>query len=404
MQYIHPFNELTSQIDPDLAWVNEGVASGVEGSIPPARFFHDLQMEILHVIQQSGLTPDEGDLTQLYQAILLLTRVTADEGQSAGYRDIYVPGDYPTIQAAIDFIAPLAIPRDLTVRIFVAPGFYEVNLTTGPIVFDHPNGNRVQLIGQGFGTFPTAAAVNLSDAASTLGVLQTVWPVRIRVTGGVRAGLFVRDGSLGLIENFLFQGDGSAGSHGLLYGDWDNGHGRSGGGIKNCWFHQFGVDGLRINYNSEVTAHNIGASWCGEQGIRVVNQSSLQSTGMTVVVRNVQAGLLAGDMSFFEQISSGGGKIDARNNGLNGIVAFNLSEVALGSAPNSQGNTGYGYNASNDGWMYTTAGNVTASGNSLGALGAFVQGKMQITGAAGLGLTSSPSLNTLGNNNSYIMG
>lgn len=404
MNYIHPFNEITGQIDPDLSWVNEGVASGVEGSIPPARYFHDLQMEILHVIQQSGLTPDEGDLTQLYQAILLLTRVTADEGQSAGYRDIYVPGDYPSLQDAIDFIAPLAIPRDLTVRIYLAPGNHDVNLTTGAIIFDHPNGNRVQIIGQGFGTFPSAAAVNQTTAEATLGVLETVWPVRVRVVGGVYAGLYVKDGSLGLIENVLFVGDGSTGQRGLLYGDWDNGHGRAGGKIKNCWFHKFGVDGLRINYNSEVVADGIGASWCGEFGIRIANSSSLTSLAATIAVRCGQSGLMATDASFFEQISATGGKLDVRNNGLNGVTSFNNSTVAIGSAANAQSNTGHGFNSSNGAWLYSTTANHTAAGNSLASLGAFVQGRMQITGASGLGLTSSPSLNTLGNNNSYIMG
>ncbi len=67
MKYVPPLNGDTA--DTNRSWVDENAALGKEGSIPPGDAFEHPQREIVHVIAQSGLTPDDADLTQLNQAI-----------------------------------------------------------------------------------------------------------------------------------------------------------------------------------------------------------------------------------------------------------------------------------------------------------------------------------------------
>jgi len=50
-------------------WKNANPANGTAGSIPPAEALRHPQEEIVYAIEQAGLTPDEADLTQLWQAI-----------------------------------------------------------------------------------------------------------------------------------------------------------------------------------------------------------------------------------------------------------------------------------------------------------------------------------------------
>lgn len=50
-------------------WVNGDRAAGIKGSRVPFEAFTNANAEIVNAISQSGLTPDQSDLTQLYQAI-----------------------------------------------------------------------------------------------------------------------------------------------------------------------------------------------------------------------------------------------------------------------------------------------------------------------------------------------
>lgn len=67
MDHIPPFGGA-----PTDNYVDRNLGTGTPGSKVPAKFFNDMLAEILNVIDQAGLTPDENDLTQLYQAIAIL--------------------------------------------------------------------------------------------------------------------------------------------------------------------------------------------------------------------------------------------------------------------------------------------------------------------------------------------
>lgn len=74
MDRIQPFDSATQSVvygDNDL-WKNGNPSQGQEGSIPPEESLRHPQEEIVHAIEQAGLTPDHEDLTQLWQAMLSL--------------------------------------------------------------------------------------------------------------------------------------------------------------------------------------------------------------------------------------------------------------------------------------------------------------------------------------------
>lgn len=70
MKYMPP-------LDGDLGdlnrpYIDANPAYGIQGSIPPANAIEHPMREIEHVIKESGLTPTEDDLTQLYKAIEII--------------------------------------------------------------------------------------------------------------------------------------------------------------------------------------------------------------------------------------------------------------------------------------------------------------------------------------------
>jgi len=70
MYYVPPING--NQADPDRPYINANPSTSTEGSIPPAEAIEHPMREIVAAIVLAGLTPDDGDLTQLGQAIQAL--------------------------------------------------------------------------------------------------------------------------------------------------------------------------------------------------------------------------------------------------------------------------------------------------------------------------------------------
>src|SRR5215831_10784574 len=72
MRYSQPFGTPQPPLGQYPRFINGNPVTGTEGSIPPATAFDEAQIEIVTVIANAGLTPDHGDLTQLWQALMLL--------------------------------------------------------------------------------------------------------------------------------------------------------------------------------------------------------------------------------------------------------------------------------------------------------------------------------------------
>jgi hypothetical protein len=50
-------------------YIDFNPAAGIEGSVVPAAAIEAPQRELVNVIEEAGLVPNDGDLTQVYQAI-----------------------------------------------------------------------------------------------------------------------------------------------------------------------------------------------------------------------------------------------------------------------------------------------------------------------------------------------
>jgi len=95
MEYTPPLNALPGDEEDDNRsyWDADPAGESValrQGSFPSSIPFEAVQREVVNVIDEAGLTPDGGDLTQLYQAVQSL--ITA--GLSGVGEGLYPVGSY----------------------------------------------------------------------------------------------------------------------------------------------------------------------------------------------------------------------------------------------------------------------------------------------------------------------
>lgn len=76
MKYVPPFGAT----DPDEVYLNRNLGTGTAGSKVDAKFFNDLQAEIMNLLDTAGIVPDDGDLTQVYQAVLAIVAANVTPG------------------------------------------------------------------------------------------------------------------------------------------------------------------------------------------------------------------------------------------------------------------------------------------------------------------------------------
>jgi hypothetical protein len=114
--------------------------------------------------------------------VLLPTDIGALTVLSAS-KTINVPGDYSTIQAALDSLKNVWIPKDVTVTIQVAAGNYTI---TSPIIITHPCGNQIQLIGASPATTSITGVGSVSGQAGNYSV-----QIEVSSTAGITAGNYV---------------------------------------------------------------------------------------------------------------------------------------------------------------------------------------------------------------------
>lgn len=88
MEYVPPINGDTG--DPDRSYINANPGAGQQGSIPAAEAIEHPIREIVNVIEEAGLTPDGGDLTQLYLAIVAIIAAEVVDTDSFGNKLLHV--------------------------------------------------------------------------------------------------------------------------------------------------------------------------------------------------------------------------------------------------------------------------------------------------------------------------
>ncbi|SEQ48057.1 hypothetical protein SAMN05216548_1054 [Faunimonas pinastri] len=388
MKYIQPYGV----DDEDASYVDGDLAAGVSGSIPRASSYEMMLRELANLVTAAGLTPDADVFTQVTDAVIALHRITETT-------TLYVSGDYDPVQDCLLALSDKIIPSDVTVEIVLDAGDHTINVSTGPVVLNHPYGSQISIRGQALANaFPTYATVNDATAANVEASLRAIFTTRIVVTGAVKAGFYMTGGGFGTIKDLLFVGDKTAGQVGFLIGDWQNQIGTGYTRIEQCWFHHFGNTGLRINYASAVQAYRVGATHNTQCGFLAANMSAIQVLDTWISMYNGYQGLSITDNSFAELFSGAG---DFRNNGYDGISANNNSNFQSGGATalRCKANGTYGITASQGGFalVYTYDGGTNTSGDLLAQIGA----TMDVSGSVTTP-TCSPTVNTIGNQNSYI--
>src|SRR5579884_2898741 len=122
MKYIQPYDQPSNPVAP---YVDLNAAMGVDGSIPPAKFFNNVQAEILSVITHAGLTPSDADLTQLWQAIMALIPSSSGPPDAALLH-------YGEDSGAVNALVVTPSPAAAAVNKGFAIGVLPANTCTGP--------------------------------------------------------------------------------------------------------------------------------------------------------------------------------------------------------------------------------------------------------------------------------
>lgn len=379
--------------DPNASFVDGNDALGILGSIIPAKAIEHPQRELIDLIENGGgLLLDEDDLTQVRQAVTRIHRITSTQ-------TIYVPAEYPTVQAALEYISTKVIPYDVDVVIELQAGDHIVNIATGTILLNQPFGHKITIRGQPLnGAFPSFSEVDNANHVTVEGFLRTRFPTRIVVQGNVN-GMFMQGGQIKGIENICFIGDNTNEQHGLLCGQWINDYGWGNGLLKNLWFHRLGEDGMRLNYNSSFVAQRIGATHCGNMGFRTANVSCLTVLDRIVSAYNGNIGVQIIDQSMMEIIS---GEADLRRNAVYGLSAHGNSNVQLGGAQAVRVQNNGSAGMVSEGRSYIKGPQSFTGGSNGTDIFANAGGYIDLLAAAVSGATLSPAANTLGNAQSFI--
>lgn len=83
-------------------WANANPAVGQAGSIPPHQAWSHAVQELVHLIEQAGLTPNEADLTQVYTAVATLVNANrVSVGHVAFFAANAAPANYLKANGAL---------------------------------------------------------------------------------------------------------------------------------------------------------------------------------------------------------------------------------------------------------------------------------------------------------------
>jgi hypothetical protein len=303
---------------------------------------------------------------------------------------LYVPSQFATVQDAFDYLADKIIVAPAFVTIEMENGAPEQVITT-PIDPSNPYGHRIRLRGQPItGTWPTDTDFGANDATN-LAMLRSRFPSRIKANG-CPAMIQVAH-QLERCSNILFIGDGTTPVDGVQMGAWANQIGVAQARFENCWVHDFGGNGWRLNFGSFASGDNVGASSCAK-GFVVTNMSSFQITTGARAFRNADIGIQVMDQSFME-LNYG---MSCDNGGI-GMQAYNDGNVRAIS-PIARRNGGDNFRCDMSRMFLSGAEALTPGSGKFNYSandGSFLTA-LSSTGTA----SSSPAINTAGNLGSYV--
>lgn len=197
MRYSQPFGTPQPPLGQYPRFVNGDPVRGIEGSIPPATAFDETQVEIVTVITNAGLTPTHDDLTQLWQALMILF------AQKYISTDVHkychgVNADFPDLITALQWAGNYIILPSGHLTLHVNAGRWQY---TSTIEVNHANANRISFMGAG--TIPQILPSSMSitgfntdtDAQAQLAALRNVYSSELLFQGGVTGFRLLRPGA-----------------------------------------------------------------------------------------------------------------------------------------------------------------------------------------------------------------
>ena len=401
-----------------------GVTQGHTAAVEHVK--HTME-EIVHCIEQAGLTPDQLDLTQLWQAIRFAANpwITSDVTYAINAAG---DGDFADINDAMAFLATRLIAEGATVTLQLDAG---VHTYAAGILIRHVHGHRIHVRGApltgadpvlaDFATTGHSVAARAADAAANLAMLQTKFATEIHLTGGAQ--VRVEDCGLGLLDDVFIRGDGTV-AYGVVLRNADKVV------VGTVSVHGFGDDNVYARASTIQLVGTLTASGGAQDGIELNNSrlffdgenSAAALGGLVVAVGNGSAGvdLAASEVTISEaacHCNASDGlfgalasscflrRADIDSNGGHGVRFTNGGSATFSTGPSVLSNNGEagvfaGHCSAVDIGPATWSGNGTFGGVARG--GAFIDGTAETGGNGGASGWSSPTSNTVGNLNAFV--
>lgn len=371
--------------------------------------------QIYNLLLEAGIDVDWSDLTQLTKGVQALFVI--DEPV---VKTVYGTGaDFADLNAAHAWASRFRIIGD---------GLLTLSLATGKFTsselqfFSHVDGRKVIIDGEDLtgGGFPTDANMAVTgsssgqratDKAANIITLRARFPTELAFTGSA----FLWLGNVGIVRNLLVTGDGTA-VDGLLALGADNME------LQQVVAFGFGGRGI-VSAMSRISLTNVLGVANGTTGLSFEGSSDIGMFARVGGYGNTGSGVAAvGGTNLVAQLGAGSTLI-GRGNGLHGVVATGKGRIQTSGsnasiassnagsgwlaeeggyirAPSSVAsfNGAYGYLAQVDGTI--SAQNTTGASNVSAGYGATDKSYISTTG--GSAGSTSPAVNTIGNNFSYI--
>jgi hypothetical protein len=452
MQYNGPLDQPSN---PNAPYIDGNPAAGIEGSIVPAAMCEFPQREIVEVINQANLrgytdftgtacpSPSNADLTELRKAIegfitdwqfLITTNVTFT---------VHGPGaNFPDLITAFAYLSKYKITTTGHVTLQLggsSTGIAAKYTYNQPIVVDHPNNDRISLLGapmlgslvpndSGYAWNGSSQAQRTIDTSTNLATLRGKFATELffpgstitgtpTASGAVGAGFIIRGNMLADFDGILITSDGAGLACGVMFmchGFFNSSTTRPMMGLAVVGFSYHGfnwdtgsaISNYAVGSNASPVAN---ATWLaignGQAGMCLGNGSFHCTCHNLICLSNAAHGFLA--------YPRAGCQIDAalftNANAQEGVIAFDAANVYLG-AGQWGGPTYTSHCYRNGGWgLYAFQANINFSGD-LGASGynnvagncyAMDNSSIALSGSTNIGVCS-PAYNAIGNNNSMI--
>jgi hypothetical protein len=173
----------SGSVDPNAPYVGRNLAAGIQGSRVPPKAVEHPQREIMALIESVGITPNEGDLTQLNQAVrrLFRTRLQANATFYVGTtgndaNDGSAGAPWKTLTKAASYVQTQLDLNGYSVTINVADGTYTAPFSLAGYVPGQTNSGQISLIGNVAN--PSACIVNVANNACFIASNGAAFSVR----------------------------------------------------------------------------------------------------------------------------------------------------------------------------------------------------------------------------------